>query len=60
MQVVPDGDPMHRRLLLTLTGAVLIAPVHRALLTRTMDTRIEIETVDEIDTTTASLRRMND
>ncbi|MBF6289985.1 hypothetical protein [Nocardia cyriacigeorgica] len=64
---VTEADPMQRRLLLTLMGTAITAPAHQWLLasevsdlTHTSGTRIGIDTVDEIDTMTASLRRMDD
>ncbi|WP_158682389.1 hypothetical protein [Nocardia cyriacigeorgica] len=64
---VTEADPMQRRLFLTLMGTAITAPAHQWLLaagtgdlTHTAGTRIEIGTVEEIDTMTASLRRMDD
>lgn len=64
---VTDADPMQRRLFLALTGTAITAPAHQWLLAahvsslaHTGGTRIGPTTVDEIDTMTASLRRMDD
>lgn len=67
VHAVTEGDPMQRRLFLTLMGAAMTAPAHQWLLAapatdlaRLTGTRIQSGTVDEIDTMTASLRRMDD
>lgn len=64
---VTEADPMQRRLFLTLMGTAITAPAHQWLLaahvsnlTHTTGTRISLDTVEEIDTMTASLRRMDD
>ncbi|WP_433717193.1 hypothetical protein ACQP2U_42930 (plasmid) [Nocardia sp. CA-084685] len=64
---VAESDHMQRRQFLTLLGAELSAPAHQWLLAHPMGdltsltgTRVQISTVDEIDTITASLRRMDD
>ncbi len=64
---VTEADPMQRRHFLTLAGTAITAPAHQWLLaahvgelTNASGTRIQPATVDEIDTMTASLRRMDD
>jgi hypothetical protein len=67
VHAVTEGDPMQRRLFLTLMGASMTAPAHQWLLAAPVTDprnvagiRIRLGTVDEIDVMTASLRRMDD
>ncbi|MGO4612695.1 hypothetical protein [Nocardia sp. 2TAF39] len=67
IEAVTEADPMQRRLFLTLTGTAITVPAHQWLLATQVTelahvagTRIGLGTVDEIDTMTASLRRMDD